>query len=171
MRDTLCPLSSAAFLSTRPTVGALMVLCEENYSLLCRLVQGLPGRQGRLVSRVEGAVDLHLTIEVQAPYTTLLRLTHVFGDGESGRSPLGSDPDVRLRVYHDARQVEVLDLRQTALPLHADYRPPALDSKWRLNLFLGKWLAYCLHQGHRFGASSTAWLPLPEDDDLPCSCG
>ena len=171
MRDTLCPLSSAALLSARPTVGALMVLCEENYSLLCRLIQGLPGRQGRLVSRVEGAVDLHLTIEVQAPYTTLLRLTHVFGDGESGRLPLGSDPDVRLRVYHDARQVEVLDLRQTALPLHADYQPPALDSKWRLNLFLGKWLAYCLHQGHRFRASSTAWLPLPEDDDLPCSCG
>jgi len=148
-----------------------MVLCEENYSLLCRLAPGLSRRQGLLMSRVEGAVDLQLTIESQSPYTTLIRLTHVFGGGDLGRSAFGSDPDVRLRVYHDARQVEVLDLRQTALPLHADYQPPALDSKWRLNLFLGKWLAYCLHQGHRFSAVSTAWVPLAEDDDLTCSCG
>lgn len=152
-------------------MGTLMVLCEENYGLLSRLIPGLPSRQGRLVSRVEGAVDLHLMIEAQSPYTTLVRLTHVFGGAEAGRLTLGSDPDARLRVYHDARQVEVLDLRQTALPLHADYQPPALDSKWRLNVFLGKWLAYCLQQGHRFGAAGSGWLPLPEDDDLRCSCG
>ncbi len=77
----------------------------------------------------------------------------------------GPTRDVRLRIYHDARQVEVLDLRQTALPLDADYRPPALAAKWKVNLFLGKWLSFCLQQGHRFGPGAAA-VPLPADDDL-----
>lgn len=171
MQATLCPAATAALWSRRPSVGALMGLCEENYVLLSRLAPGLSSRHGRLVSRVKGSVDLELTIEAQSPYTTLLRLTHVFGHAGMGGLDLGSDPDVQLRVYHDARQVEVLHLRQTALPLHANYQPPALDSKWRLNLFLAKWLAYCLHQGHWFGAASAIPVPLAEDGDLACSCG
>jgi hypothetical protein len=55
-----------------------------------------------------------------------------------------------LRAYHDAGQVEVLDLRQTALPVFNHYRSPALQAKWKANLFLAKWLSYCLIRGHRF---------------------
>lgn len=171
MQATLCPQATAALWSGRPTVGALMCLCEENYALLSRLAPGLRSRRGILASRVKGGVDLLLTIEAQSPYTTLLRLTHVFASGEIGSPAFGSDPDVCLRVYHDARQVEVLDLRQTALPLRADYQPPALESKWRANLFLAKWLAFCLQQGHRFGGACSARAPLAEDDDLVYSCG
>ena len=171
MQAVLCPLTTLALGSRRPTVGALMGLCEENYILLSRLAPGLPSRRGRLVSRIPGGVDLHLTIDSQSAYTTALRLTHVFRGGEVGDPPFRSDPDVRLRVYHDARQVEVLDLRQTALPVHADYQPPALDSKWRLNLFLAKWLSYCLQQGHRFGVAGATRIPLAEGDDLICPCG
>jgi uncharacterized protein YqiB (DUF1249 family) len=171
MQVTLCPLAAAALWSGRPTVGALMALCEENYGLLSRLAPGLSGIQGLLVSRVPGGVDLHLAIESQSPYTTSLRLTHVFTGGAGSDSVFRYDPDVHLRVYHDARQVEVLDLRQTALPVHADYQPPALDSKWRLNLFLAKWLVYCVNQGHRFGADGDAPVNLAKDDDLACPCG
>lgn len=148
-----------------------MALCEENYGLLSRLAPGLPSARGLLVSRILGSVDLHLRIESQAPYTTSLHLTHVFTGEASGGSTLGSDPDVQLRAYHDARQVEVLDLRQTALPVHMNYQRPALDSKWRRNLFLAKWLVYCLDQGHRFGAASLAPVVLAEDGDLTCPCG
>jgi hypothetical protein len=147
-----------------------MILCEENYVLLSRLVPGLASRRGLMVSRVVGGVDLHLSIEDQSPYTTKIRMTHVFSGGEPDRPGSRPEPDVLLRVYHDARQVEVLDLRQTALPVKADYRPPALDAKWRANLFLAKWLAYCLHQGHRLGGVCTARKPLAEDDDLAYSC-
>jgi uncharacterized protein len=171
MQATLCPRATAELWSLRPTVGALMVLCEDNYVLLSRLVPGLSTRSGRLVSRVAGGVDLHLTIEDQAPYTTQMRLTHVFGGGQGVCADLGSDPNVRLRVYHDARQVEVLDLRQTALPLHADYQAPALDSKWRINLFVAKWLVYCLQQGHVFGGARPDRAPLAADDDRVYSCG
>lgn len=149
-----CALTQCGLVSERPTLGALLALCEENFFLLSRLAPQLRTRGGALVSRLKDGVDLHLSIEEQARYTTLLRLTYFFADGDLSDSGFGADPDARLRVYHDARQVEVLDLRQTALPRLAHYQAPALDSKWRVNLFLWKWLAYCLHQGHRFGSES-----------------
>jgi uncharacterized protein YqiB (DUF1249 family) len=100
---------------------------------------------------MEGGLDLHLEIIEQAPYTTLLRLTYFFphNDGRVHRIPQ-ADPDALLRVYHDAGQVEVLDLRQTSLPIRRNYQYPALETKWRANLFLSKWLAFCARQGHRF---------------------
>ena len=163
--------------SRHPTVGDLMTLCEENYVLLGRLAPGLRELRKVSISRRMGCVDLYLIIEEQSPYTSLVRLTHLFQGADldhaggvaatldRGQIGARADPDARLRIYHDARQVEVLDLCQTVLPLHLDYQPPALDSKWRANLFLGKWLAFCLQQGHRFGARRVA-LSLTEGDDL-----
>jgi len=137
----------------RPTVGSLMELCEENYRALLRLIPNIERLQGELRSIRAGGMDLHLEIIEQAPYTTLLRLTYIFPyhDGQVHRDGL-ADPDALLRVYHDAEQVEILDLRQTNLPLHSHYRYPALAAKWKANLFLSKWLAYCLRQGHGFGS-------------------
>lgn len=155
----------------RPTVGDLGSLCEENFVLLDRLAPHLKDLRAGAVSRRRGAVDLCLGIEEQSPYTSLIRLTHLFPAGEReavpGGRPAGprTDPDARLRVYHDARQVEVLDLRQTVLPLRNDYQRPALETKWRVNLFLRKWLSFCLQQGHCFGPDRTA-APLPRDGDL-----
>ncbi|MBV5272689.1 MAG: DUF1249 domain-containing protein [Lamprocystis purpurea] len=174
MQAVFCSLDELIQLSGRPTVGDLMTLCEENYRLLARLAPDLKDQRGLSVSRRKGSVDLYLTIEEQSRYTSLARLTHWFPNPDRGWSAassyaqasdlagFGADPDARLRVYHDARQVEVLDLRQTVLPLRAQYQPPALDAKWKANLFLGKWLAFCLHQGHCFGPGFDD-LSLPED--------
>jgi len=135
----------------RPRVGDLMHLCEENYARLRRLAPDLHHWRGDYRSHGADGMDLHLEIIEQSRFTSLLRLTYFFphGDDLPHRLPQ-ADPDALLRAYHDARQVEILDLRQTALPLHKDYRSPALEAKWRANLFLGKWLAYCLRRGHRF---------------------
>ena len=133
----------------RPDVGALMSLCEENFILLRRLAPELnvyPA--GQRLSRRPGTVDLALEVEEQARYTTLVHLTHRFTDPETQETH--SNPDARLRVYHDARQVEVLELRQSMLPLRTRYAHPALTDKWRANLFLSKWLMFCLRQGHGF---------------------
>ncbi|QIK39107.1 DUF1249 domain-containing protein [Caldichromatium japonicum] len=117
---------------------------------LRRLAPGLRDYPlGRLISRCPGAVDLALEIEAQAPYTTSLRLTHLFA-ASAGHS----EPDARLRVYHDARQVEILSLRQSILPLRVGYAPPALSDKWRANLFLSKWLQFCCSQGHGFAPTA-----------------
>ena len=66
---------------------------------------------------------------------------------------MAPDPDATLRVYHDAEQVEVLDLRQTVLPLPRGPHYPELRDKWRANLFLSKWLSFCISQGHGMGAA------------------
>ncbi len=149
------PWRTPLVLSGRPTVGALMSLCEENYRALLRMIPDLRIIQGEMRSARPGGLDLHLEILEQTRYTTLLRLTYFFPyhDGKVHRVP-EADPDALLRVYHDAGQVEVVDLLETALPIHSHYQSPALLAKWKVNLFISKWLAYCVRQGHRFYRSS-----------------
>ncbi|HYN77988.1 MAG TPA: DUF1249 domain-containing protein [Lamprocystis sp. (in: g-proteobacteria)] len=176
MQAAFYPLTEFVRLGERPTVGALMTLCEENFRLFARLAPHLKEQQGIVVSRRSGQVDLYLNIVEQSRYTSLVRLTHWFSgppQGWGGRPPLGysgdplgfgADPDARLRIYYDARQVEVLDLRQTALPMRTQYQSPALDAKWKANLFLGKWLAFCLQAGHRFGPGRHVLVPTATGD-------
>ncbi|MCU7811602.1 MAG: DUF1249 domain-containing protein, partial [Candidatus Thiodiazotropha sp. (ex Notomyrtea botanica)] len=59
-----------------------------------------------------------------------------------------------LRVYHDFQQVDVMDMRQSALPLQRWGGHPTLEQRWKINLFLSKWLNYCDTQGHRFSLSA-----------------
>jgi uncharacterized protein YqiB (DUF1249 family) len=139
------PWGLRSLYSGRPTVGWLMDLCEENYGCLMRLAPGLRLFEGRYLSQLEVAMDLHMEVLEQTPYTTLLHLTHYFSH-EAGQQP---DPDARLRVYHDSGQAEVIDLRQSAFLLHRGDRS-TLEQKWKTNLFLSKWLSYCLGQGHAF---------------------
>ncbi|MEN8180453.1 MAG: DUF1249 domain-containing protein [Pseudomonadota bacterium] len=148
MRAPYYPWSLKSLLTGRPTMGALLDLSEENYRLLMRLVPDLPKLKGRLISsRVQG-MDLHLEVQEQTPYTSLIHLTYYFPHAE-GHAP---DPDAQLRVYHDSRQVDVLDLSQSALPLRRWGANPTLEQRWKINLFLSKWLAYCALQGHEFAA-------------------
>ena len=90
----------------RPTLGRLLDLCEENYLLLMSLAPHLTHMQGLLSSRVSGNMDLFLEIVEQTPYTTVIHLTYYFSH-ESGQN---ADPDALLRVYHDAQQIEVINL-------------------------------------------------------------
>jgi uncharacterized protein YqiB (DUF1249 family) len=132
-----------------PNVGGLMALCEENYSALMRLAPSLATLSGCVSSKPACRAELKLTVIEQARYTTSLRLTHAF-EGSSDESQPPAEPDAVLRAYHDAEQVEVLSLRQTVLPILSHYDAPALAAKWRANLFLSKWLGYCLGEGYRF---------------------
>ena len=95
-----------------------MSLCEENYHLLLRMIPELRRVQGELRASRMGGPDLHLEIIEQSRYTTLLRLTYLFPYADGKVHRVGeADPDALLRVYHDAGQVEVIDLLETALPL------------------------------------------------------
>jgi uncharacterized protein YqiB (DUF1249 family) len=133
-------------LAAPTSVGALLELCEENFQLLRLIAPDLRAMRGSHHSRRAGQLDLHLDILGQSPYTTTLRLTYYF-DEQQGRAP---DPDATLRVYHDARQLEVLDLRQQALPVERLFERPGLARKWKASVFLSKWLWFCLRNGHRF---------------------
>ncbi|CAD7854286.1 MAG: hypothetical protein [Olavius algarvensis Gamma 1 endosymbiont] len=153
MQASRHPRITAFIRSGRPKVGDLMALCEENYRTLLRLIPDLRSIRGEEYSVVARDQDLFLEVLEQAPYTTLLRLTYYFPhrDGRVHGMP-NPDPDILLRAYHDAGQVEVLDLRQTMLPVHAHHLYSVLETKWKVNLFLSKWLAFCLTRGHRFPA-------------------
>ncbi|MCB1853050.1 MAG: DUF1249 domain-containing protein [Gammaproteobacteria bacterium] len=150
--------SLCAALHEEPTVGWLMDLCDENYRQLINLAPGLRRLTGHHISRQEGCMDLHLEIREQTPYTTLVHITYFF----SGPEQRQRDPDALLRVYHDSRQVEVIDLRQHILPLNGGRLLPTLVQKWRINLFLSKWLSYCNDQGHRFNTGSMQDPERPE---------
>ncbi|MCB1858110.1 MAG: DUF1249 domain-containing protein [Gammaproteobacteria bacterium] len=143
---TRYPWNLDRLLSVRPTVGQLMDLCEENYHLFIYLAPEIRSLNGYHLSSVEGMTDLHLEVQEQTPYTTLVRLTYLFP-----RSPDPCpDPDARLRIYHDSRQTEIVELRQRVLPLNTGPHLPTLKQKWRVNLFLSKWLSYSVRKGHRF---------------------
>ncbi|HEB80800.1 MAG TPA: DUF1249 domain-containing protein [Chromatiales bacterium] len=135
-----------------------MALYEANYVRLLALVPHLhtiPATGASQVApQVDGSPDLYLTVLERTRYTTIFRLTYYF---RHGGDPV-ADPDARLRVYHDARLVEVLSCRDGRAP-----RPGArlgLMHRWQANLFLEKWLNYCLRQGHCFRPSAHAAAPV-----------
>ncbi|MFC1602816.1 DUF1249 domain-containing protein [Pseudomonadota bacterium] len=133
-------------LDGKPTVGWLMDLCDENYSYLIKLAPGLRMLKGRYLSQVNNDMDLYMEVLEQTPYTTLLHLTYYFNHVE-GQQP---DPDANLRIYYDAKQVELIDLQPASLCFDEEIHNGGLVKKWKANLFLSKWLAYCIQQGHCF---------------------
>ncbi len=135
------------FVQLKPTVGQLLDLCEENYRLLMALAPQMSAMRGSATSAAEGQMDLHLEILEQTPYTSVIHLTYYFTHPRPESRP---DPDAMLRVYHDARQIEVIDLKQNVLPVEGLYQHPGLLNRWRLNVFLSKWLNYCVQQGYCF---------------------
>ena len=129
--------------------AGLMELYECNYIRLRNLVPDLDAVPEQMVSRVAGALDLHVAITERCRFTTTLNLTYYFNDRE-GRFPA---PDMRVRMYHDAQVGEVLSCGRrrgirTAV-YNRMYHRYSLLEKWRMNRFLQKWLGYSLMQGHR----------------------
>lgn len=136
-----------------------MELYESNYIRLRNLVPELDALQPEIVSRVPGALDLHLHIVERCKFTTTLNLTYHFIDTED----LFPTPDIRVRIYHDAQVGEVIACGRRRGQRHAEYNRMhhhyTLEQKWRMNRFLQKWLGYCLRQGHRFNPGSPTVCP------------
>lgn len=139
---------------TPGSFSALMDLYERNYIGMRRLLPMMPPASATRVSQTPGGLDLHLHVIERCRYTSELLLTYQF-DQEDGL--LITEPDLRIRVYHDARLAEVVaaHLRHRAFleTMHRDMERTnhiQLYNRWRINRFLYKWLTYCLRQGHRF---------------------
>ncbi len=130
----------------------LMTIYESNYLKLRQLAGDIGGDVAETVSCVPRDCDLHLSLVKREPYTTTLKLTYWFAEG----AQVVHDPDLTLRVYHDARLVEAVTgrdqhhhhkLRELALPADSE-----LDRRWRINMMLNKWLDYLLDVGHNLRA-------------------
>jgi uncharacterized protein YqiB (DUF1249 family) len=152
---TAKPSSLLAKLLKRRNFTGLMELYEINYRLLNKLIADLTALQGSLVSRVNGSPDLHLKVEERSRFTTTLALTYHFEGSDGG---IVADPDLDIRIYHDARLAEAMSCRRHGrkggMGLAGEHVPKRseVDCRWESNLFLEKWLAYTLAQGHRFGS-------------------
>ena len=79
-----------------------MTLYESNYIRLGWIVSGLRELGASQVSVVADDCALRLSVLERGPYTTTLSLAYLFEvDGE-----VLPDPELGVRVYHDARLVE-----------------------------------------------------------------
>lgn len=139
---------------SRRSFRGLMDLYEYNYTLMQRLVPVMDGLHGWANSHVAGHPELFLKLEERSRYTTTLLMTYIFAAPDGERI---QDPGLMVRLYHDARQAEAMSCRKDgfmALPIVGQERPPLLDCKWDSNLFLAKWLEYCLETGYLYDENS-----------------
>ncbi|HEY5568449.1 MAG TPA: DUF1249 domain-containing protein [Gammaproteobacteria bacterium] len=128
----------------------LMTIYESNYLKLGRLVTQYPEKKTVWTSSAPRDCDLDLEVLRREPYTTTLRMTYWFLEGTE-RVP---DPDLTVRVYHDARLAEAVTARvvhhhevlRDLDPAHA----AELGRRWRINMMLNKWLDYLADVGHSF---------------------
>lgn len=131
---------------------ALMSLYESNYLRLCDLAGELTDLADVRVSRVADDCDLRLTVTERSPYTTSFDLTYLFQQDDG----VSTYPDMRVRVYHDARLVEAQEWAtqhdHEALRRLRGQAERELDQRWARNTMLNKWLEYCIDRGHGFRA-------------------
>jgi uncharacterized protein YqiB (DUF1249 family) len=138
------------------TFTGLMTLYESNYIKLHALASAFDWPADALVSSSPRDNDLHAEIIRREPYTTTMRLTYWFDDAAAP----AADPDLIVRIYHDARLVEAVSSREAHH--HAKLRELAtsnsaeLDRRWRLNMLLNKWLDYLFEVGHSLGSAQRA---------------
>ena len=133
--------------------SGLMTVYESNFIKLSQLFANLEalGADDLRVSQSPEDLDLHAEVQLREPYTTTLRLTYWFTEDKPEPVP---DPDLIIRIYHDARLVEAVagreDHRHAKLREIALRHTVELGRRWRNNIMLNKWLDYLLDMGHAF---------------------
>ncbi len=132
-------------------IGGLIRIYEASYVRLTKLAPDLSACDRVMVSRVAGALDLHLEVIERQRYTTSLVLTYRFPECD-GWVP---EPNARINVYHDVRAAEIVShsrrrVHRSSVRPWGPGRMPEIDRKWRMNRFLVKWLRFCTYQGHIF---------------------
>lgn len=132
--------------------GGLMALYESNFIKLVHLLGESRTGDVQAVSRVSGDLPLYLTQEARDTnrYTHDLRLTYLFQNS----GPTVADPDLRVRLYLDARVAEVRGWarhhRHGVLVHLRECYGREIDKRWARNMMLSKWLDYLLERGHSF---------------------
>jgi uncharacterized protein len=147
-------LSIVSWRSRPRSFVALMSLYESNYLRLASLAGDLRQLPDARLSRVADDCDLLLSVCERSPYTTSFDLTYLFAPAEGGGEGVATYPDMRVRIYHDARLVEAQEWASQhdhqALRALRGQAERELDQRWARNTMLNKWLEYCIDRGHGF---------------------
>ena len=123
--------------------------------------------KGDYLSESELDFPLSLSVKEVCRYTTTVHLTYWF-EG-AGPEPI-ADPDLDIRIYHDARMAEVMSCRHNRrhrlLQGFDTDHGSALSRRWARNMMLNKWLEYCVDFEHRFlpviQPAACVFLPVQE---------
>ncbi len=129
---------------------SLEQICASNFYKLTQLIPDLFSIQRSAIGNSSGKPNLHIDIIDKAPYTLTLLLSHCFGLAPENLL----EPAVKIRVYLDAKLVEVIRDHVRPDVCRAIQDPgkirDIMDYKWSLNYFLDKWLNHCLQTEYQF---------------------
>jgi len=127
-----------------------MAECEVNYCRLLKLLPDLDDTQQWHFAVSDESLHLgEMAIKVteRSKYTTLLRIFQKDNWGD-----WLSQPELSVRLYHDARMAEVVGYQKQrhfdGRYLYPNTKMRQPDEKLQINLFLGEWLAHLTQYGH-----------------------
>ena len=130
-----------------PDLAALLRCCELNYVRLHQLLRPLEQAGQRLCWALDGETSVEVVVDETTRYTALISLRQ-----QRAGTPDWLLPAMRVRMYHDARLAEVLTSQQiSSLAPRYDYPNAKMhqrDEKYRVNHFLGEWLAVSRRIGY-----------------------
>jgi uncharacterized protein len=126
---------------------SLMDLYESNFIKLRKLLPEPENIEDSTISKAAGHLDLYINVVERSKFTTTFYMSYCFPTGHG----LQMEPNLKVRIYHDAKLAEVMAGHLHHGRLILDNLPAdALREKWMLNRFFNKWLGYCIRQGHSF---------------------
>ncbi|NMP15965.1 MULTISPECIES: DUF1249 domain-containing protein [unclassified Thalassotalea] len=136
----------------RPDIKNLINLAETSYMMLIRLLGGID-EQGQVREfHISESLSYRMSILEKTRYTQMVQFQQLINAKESLASKVYlPKPAMTIRVYHDARIVEVVEsqnMRQ--IKPRYDYpnqRMHQPDEKRQTLVFLVEWLQLCLQQG------------------------
>ena len=158
-----------------PDLSGFISQCERNYILLQSIMKTKHNENCWQFNIVETHLRSHI-IEIKlverCPYTTIIKIKHIINDKVSGsgatntqegktdsesrnkkNSPqLITEPEMSVRLYHDANMAEVLSCQSIA-KIQPSYTYPnkkmhQKNEKEQWNKFLGEWLSHCIKSGY-----------------------
>ena len=129
----------------RVTYSNLYEIFELNFKKISRLVPFLPSIKEDFVGIKRPSNDLHLICHEKSPYTGTYTLTHQNISSEI----VINRPDIQFKIYFDAKLLEVTSIcKETRInsnhPLINDCSD--LSFQLELNIFMLRWLDYCLYR-------------------------
>ncbi|RMF19874.1 MAG: DUF1249 domain-containing protein [Gammaproteobacteria bacterium] len=133
-------------------------LCEGNYHKLHRLIRDWDrchARRVTLSDHGQGLGQVELAVTEVCRYTNTVVARQIRSAGR-----WLNNPEMVVRVYHDARSAEVVSVAgHGRLHGYRTWPNPAMhlpDEKVQMNRFLADWLSFCLQHGHHIETCSLA---------------
>ena len=149
--SNIVDMSSFSVKRYQPKLSRLMNLSEGNYMLLMRIIADCEEVGQQRVFAINETTDCMVEVTEVTRYTSVVDVKQYPHSLNSELSEL-IYPIMRVRLYHDARMVDILSsqgVRQ--IKPRYDYPNPDMhqpDEKQQMNQFLKEWLQLCLKMGY-----------------------